>query len=266
MINKVKQIVGSVYIGEKDNKSISYDKYYFTPKELLKYFLIGEVIVLLISFMFYRSFIAVLVLTPLVWFYIRRKQKELLKQRQNKLNIQFKDGIASVAGALNAGYSIENSCKEALRDMELLYGNDEIITIEFQNIVKQLEVNKTVEYLFFDLAKRSGIEDIKCFAEIFGAAKRSGGDLINIINNTAASIGQKIDLKQEIYTITASKRLEQKIMNMVPFIIILYINISSPGFLMSMYHNIPGIIIMSVCLLVYFFAFILADRIISIEI
>lgn len=48
-------------------------------------------------------------------------------------------------------------------------------------------------------------------------AKRSGGNLNDIIRRSAAVTGEKIEVKQEIQTLLSSRRYEQKIMNMVPF-------------------------------------------------
>ena len=48
---------------------------------------------------------------------------------------------------------------------------------------------------------------------------------------------------------TAAKRYEQSFMNVLPFLIILYIDITSDGFLDVMYQTLTGRIIMTVCLL-----------------
>ena len=254
------------FVNEKEETKLQYDRYYFSRNELLKYIAISEFIIITIAYLFYRSILAVIIMNPFIILYLRNKQNELLKLKVNKLNIQFKDAILSISGSLNAGYSIENACKKALSDLIILYGEDEIIVKEFKYIVRQLDLNYTVESLFYELADRSGIEDIKSFAEVFGAAKRNGGDVISIINSTAASISEKIDIKQEIYTVMSAKRLEQKIMNVVPFIIILYVNISSPGFLHIMYHNMAGVLIISIGLLIYFAEYYMAEKIVSIEI
>ena len=117
--------------------------------------------------------------------------------------------------------------------------------------------------MLLDFAKRSHINDIYDFVEVFAIAKRRGGDFGKIIKNTADIISDKIEVKREITTMISAKRLEQSIMNVVPFAIILYINFTSPGFFDPLYHNFLGIVIMSVLLAVYMAALFLADRIIQ---
>lgn len=64
----------------------------------------------------------------------------------------------------------------------------------------------------------------------------------------------------------ASKRYEQKVMNMIPFGIILYMNFSSPEFLSTLYTTLLGRITMTGCLAVYILAIYLAERIMRIEV
>ena len=89
---------------------------------------------------------------------------------------------------------------------------------EFTWMVRQIGLNSTAEEVFEDFSKRSGIEEIQSFVQVFAVAKRSGGELVAIMNKTADSIRDKIQLHEEIRTMTASRQFEQKIMNLLPFL------------------------------------------------
>jgi len=127
-------------------------------------------------------------------------------------------------------------------------------------------MNIPIEKAFEDFGERSKIDDIRNFARVLKIAKRSGGELISIINHTSGVINDKIRIKEEILTLTAAKRFEQKIMNLFPFAIVLYIDTSSPGFFRVMYSTIPGVVMMSVCLIGYVFAIYMTSKILSIEV
>jgi tight adherence protein B len=58
----------------------------------------------------------------------------------------------------------------------------------------------------------------------------------------------------------AARRLESQIMNVVPLAILLYLQLTSPGYFDILYGNLAGICIMSACLLVYLFAYALSER------
>ncbi len=79
-------------------------------------------------------------------------------------------------------------------------------------------------------------------------------------------IQDRIDVEREISILVSSKRLEQLIMDVVPFGIIAYIGISSRGFFDVLYHNPTGIAVMTLCLAVYVAAFRLSERIIAIRV
>ena len=220
----------------------------------------------LIAFIFYRSIIPFILFSPFYIKYRVYRKNTYERKKKSELSGQFRESILSVSNALNAGYSVENAFVEAYSDMDQMYGDDAAITREYRIIAKRLKNNESIELIMADFAERSGIEDIKDFADVFSAAKRSGGDMTKIIKRAASNISDKIDVKREIDTLMSSKKYEQRIMEIVPFAIIGYLGITSPGFLDILYHNTTGIAVMTVCLLIYAAGFYLAERIISIEV
>ncbi len=245
---------------------MDYRRYSFSWKEwvfcILGYAFLDGVI----SFLFFDSWIAFLIFLPGIFYFAKLMRAERKKKRLRNLSGQFLSGMQAVSNALSAGYSIENAFGEALEEMEKVYGTGEMIVQEFSMIVTQLSLNRTVESLLDQLALRSGQEDIQSFAEVFKVAKRSGGDLIAIIRNTVKIMQQKEETRQEIQVCIASKKLEQNLMSVIPLFILIYVGITSPGFLDGMYHNLMGIVIMGSCLGVYLFAWILGRKMVEIEV
>ena len=180
--------------------------------------------------------------------------------------MQFKDAIQSFLAALMVGYSIENAWKEAYEDMKLLHKEEEDMMMEFVYMLRQMENNEVLEALLLDFAKRSGISDIWDFAQIFAIAKRSGGDLNGIIKKSVHSICDKIQVKREIQTSIASRKYEQKVMSVIPIAIIAYISLTNPHYFDVLYHNLAGVVIMSICLMIYASSIILAEKIMEIEV
>ena len=86
---------------------------------------------------------------------------------------------------LAAGYSMENSFAQAQAQLEEMYGERGMMSKEFAVMRSQLSMNRTLEELWGDFAKRSGIEEIRSFAQIFKAARRSGGQLGMIISHVS---------------------------------------------------------------------------------
>ena len=244
-----------------------YDEYIFTGKEWIQEILIGTSIVWGILYVFYRSyFICILGGIPLVWFYMRRKKYQRMQDRRWQLNLEFKDGMQSVSAALQAGYAIENSFREAAKDMKMLYGEDSLIVQEFVYIIAQLQMNRTVEEILAEFGERSGVEDISQFAGDVLVAKRTGGNLVEVIRSTVHNISDKVEVKREIQTMITAKQLESRVMNIIPIGMILYMWIGSPGFLDPMYTTAMGRMVMSTGLVIYGVAFYLGEKILDIPV
>lgn len=247
-------------------QAMNYNYYRLSHFEWLLYGAEGVMACALISYTFYRSMLVFFLILPIGLFYPLIHRKKLKELRLFRLNQQFKEGILILAANLSAGYSIENALANSSRELDMLYGEDGMINREFFWMARQIQMNRPVEQVFFEFAERSTLEDVRNFAQVFKAAKRSGGDLVAIINHTAGVIRDKYQVREEIANMTASKKLEQKIMNMIPFFLIVYIDRSSPGFFGMMYETGTGTILMTICLGVYGIAFWLSKRILDIPV
>ena len=226
----------------------------------------GIIMLLVVSFLFYDSFLVALLLSPYLVMYLRRKALEKNSKERRQLVTQFKDGMVAVSFALNAGYSIENSFREAVKELMTLYGSQSAIVVCFEKMLRRIKNNENIEDVLSEFAIKTQIEDIMYFADVFGYAKRSGGDLISIIKNTASTIRDKIEVDAQIQTAISGKKMESAVMAVMPFGILGYMKLSSPEFIDALYHNVIGVIFMSVCLVIIGCMNMVARRIVSIEI
>jgi len=245
---------------------INYRIYELSKRERLIFVAKGVLLDAVFSFVFYRSIGVFLVFLPLAVCYPLFMRKELVKRRTEELRMQFKDAITALSACLNAGYSIENGFVEALRETDRVYGKNSMISGEIRLLLHKIHLNRTVEEALKDFAERSGIDDVKSFADVFLAARESGGELMKIIGKTTDIIGEKIRIQSEISTATASRRLEQKVMSAVPMGIVFYMELTSPGFFDVLYTTALGRIIMTGCLVVYLASMAAVEKILEIPV
>lgn len=243
-----------------------YNQYVFGRKELITQLILQNFFLGITAFLFYDSIIAWILLTPMSVFFLKKKRRELCKRRRQRLENEFREVILSVASSLQAGYSVENAFKDAYRDIVPLYGEESVMACELRLLIRRLDNNEQLEDILTHLAERSGVRDISDFAEVFRTAKRTGGELRTIIANTAQIIGDKQEVRREIQTVISEKKLEQTIMRCMPFLIILYISVTSNGYFDGLYHNIFGWTVMTAGLAVYAAACLLSDKILDIRI
>ena len=87
-----------------------------------------------------------------------------------------------------------------------------------------------------------------------------------VIHTSARMLGDKIEVRKEIEATLAAKKAEQMIMSLMPAGIILYLQLTSPGFLEILYGNAFGFCAMSVCLGIYVFSCWMGRKIVDIRV
>lgn len=231
-----------------------------------RYGIQGIVISSAIAYVFYKSVWAVAISWAFVIPYLSYKKMELKNKRLDQLRMQFKDSILALASLLAAGYSVENAMGKVAGEIRLIWGEKADMAYELDRMVNQLAVNRTAEYVWSEFAMRCGLEEAENFAGIFAIVKRSGGEISSVIQWAVLRMNQRFQTEEQIQTMIASKRYEQRLMNAMPIGILFYVSISSPDLLTVMYTTMAGRAIMTVCLAVYILAYLLAEKIVKIEV
>ncbi|MBO4609479.1 MAG: type II secretion system F family protein [Lachnospiraceae bacterium] len=244
--------------GARDYRSVKWD-----AGKRLRAVLESAGCVLLLSFFFYRSFLAAVPLSFIGILYFRKKGKSLAAKDRKNLESQFGEAIRGVETALKAGYSVENAFVQSGRDMERQFGRDAFICEELEAIRRGMILNITLEEMLTDLGMRSGSEAISDFAKVFAIAKRYGGSMPEIISSAADTISLQIETMEEIDASLSGRRMELNIMRIMPFGILAYVGVTSPGYFDPLYGNLTGVLLMTGLLAVYLAGFVLGDKVLA---
>lgn len=235
-------------------------------KEKTKTLLCAAGITVVIAYLFYDSWWALFVFPVVLVFVYKSCRNTKKSRRKGELSRQFLDAMRVVNAALLAGFSMENAWKEAQKEVELLYGRKSVMYGELQEINRSVELSVPLEQTLEAFARRSGVEEIISFSDVFSFAKRSGGDFVGMIGATTDHMRKKQDTENEIAVLIASRKLEQKVMNVIPIFILVYLRVSSGGYLDVLYKNPAGVIFMTICLAAYAAAICAADKIMAIRV
>jgi len=221
----------------------------------------------LLSYVFYNSVLPFLILwLPGFRFYAKRSVLRLRDHRKEKLKKEFLFAAGLLGDYLRSGYSVENAIVSSETELRQSFGSDSDILREWHAMGTRMRLNLTAEEVFRDFAGRAHIQEIQDFAEIFEVVKRSGGQLSEVISRVTDMLAESFAVEEQIKTALAAKKLEQKIMNLMPVGILLYIRISSGDLLTVMYTTWLGRLVMTGCLGLYAAAYLWAEKILKIEI
>lgn len=246
---------------KKERPKTDYKNPKLTWQEELSCFVEALAIIFLFSYFFYRSFIACILLSPGIWFYRNEKRKKLWKKRKEHLEEQFKDTLLAIQTNLQSGYSIENAFIESYSYVAGIFGENSDMAKELMWIKKGMRNGDTLEHLLTDLADRCPESALEDFSNIYSVLCKTGGDWNEIIAKIVGKITQRIELQEEINILIHGKKTESRMMCIIPFFILFYMDTASKGYFDVMYHNLIGISIMTICMVAYIFAFLTAEKI-----
>ena len=216
--------------------------------------------------LFFQSWLSLCVLAPITSIRMNRERIVLKDRRRRLLEEHFRDGLQCLLASLEAGYSIENSVNHAAEDLRMMFEEKEPIVEEFRRMSRKLASGGTVEEVLSEFGERSGVEDIRTFAGIFAIAKRTGGDVTKVIRSVTDTLYRKQEVLREIQTVLLAKQLEVGIMKVMPYLMLGYFLVFSPGFLSPLYSGIAGRAVMFLLYLLYRMFCMIAERIACIEV
>ena len=246
---------------------IDYNTYEMGVKEKIIYILLAAAVIFTVGFIFYRNILLACLLCPLALRYPKMKIKEIIRKRKNELNHQFKDMLYALAYSLSAGKSVERAFTDVLNDLLMIYpDNNTHIIAEVEMMIRKLTVNEPIEAVLEDFAKRSHLEDVANFVDVFHTCKRTGGNMVEIIKNTSNIINDKIEIKEEITTMLSARRFEQKVLNIMPILMIVLLSVSAADYMEPVFTTAAGKVVMTLAILLLGVAYWVSKKVMHIEI
>lgn len=224
------------------SEATDYNTYFETKRERLSWFLLGLLGGGMILYIFYESLMLSLlagIACGLAFIPIRRKQT--IKKRRQNLKNQFRSFLDSMSTSVGAGKNMYGALESARYDLENQFGPDADIVIETKTVLAGVYSNIQIEDMFKNFAERSGIDDVYNFANVFATSYGPGGNMRDVIRNTASIIGDKIEIQMELETMVAGQKNEMNIMLLMPvlFIVVMknmgdgLVDLSSPEGILS---------------------------------
>lgn len=245
---------------------MDYKRYRMSKKEAAIVILESIAISVLISKLFFDSFWGMTVSPAVLLILWKKTIERKLEERRKKVAMEFQTMLKNVSSSLLAGFSLENAFVEAEKELKQMYGEKSDMFPELQNINKKVGMNIPIEEPLEDLAERTGMEDIYNFIDILSFAKRAGGNFVEIIDNTINKMWAKYETAREIDVAISAKKLEQKVMSVIPVVLLAYMKLTSAEYMSVLYGNVAGVLFMTVCLFAYGGAIHLAGKILQIKV
>lgn len=199
-----------------------YSIYIPNAKEKVLWFVIALIASGAVLYLFYENiFVSIIVGAICGVAFIPIRTKQMITKRRQKLSLQFRELLDALSTSIGAGKNVQDAFQGAIEDLAIQFTHTSDIVRELEIICAGMYNNIAIEDLLMNFAERAGVDDIANFANVFATCYRKGGNINEVIKNTAEIIGDKIEIKMELQTMVAGQKNEMNIMLVMPVLFII---------------------------------------------
>lgn len=254
----------------RDKIRIKYYECNMSKIEHLLAYLVFALAIAVILYIYYHALIVSIIggLVIAVW-QEKNYTKSVIKKRQNKLRLQFKEFLEIIAISISggSGRSMENGIKDSLRELQMMFGDKADIVREIGLIVSDYEhAGIPMKNGFQELGMRSEIDDIISFATIYATIEGKTSDFGYIISQTHEIIRDKVEITMEIETSITSAKSEAYMMLVLPLVIVVAMTSMGGGLMDSLFTTITGRLAATFGVICTFASYVIATKATEIEV
>ncbi|MED4876227.1 type II secretion system F family protein [Anoxybacillus geothermalis] len=200
--------------------------------------------------------------------YPRIAQKRKREKLKEAFILQFRDAILSIANSLKAGASLQTALMRCQYDLEKQIGKKKLkpLLIELEKLNNNIKFGLSVDEALLRFKEQNDYEEVQQFIDATLITKSKGGNLTEVIENISQMISDKITIQQEIKLATAQKRMEARILTIMPIALVFLIMLLNPSYLAPMYQSWFGTTLLFLAALMLIFNYFVARAITSIKI
>lgn len=235
------------YLSPTNMQTLNYKVYYMSKKEKVLYFFLAFVVGAIVGYLFYGgigkdqygnpttiTYILDISISCVVGIvagiaFLKIRTEQIINKRIAQLKTQFRDMLESLNTSLGAGKNVVDSFHAVRDDMKVQYDTAFIID-ELDVILDGMNNNIDIEDLLYDFGERSGLDDIKSFANVFKISYRKGGNIKDVIRSTHEILTDKMEIAEDIETVITASKNEQNIMIVMPVVLLAMLKFTGGGF------------------------------------
>lgn len=254
----------------KDKIRIKYYECNMTKLEHILAYVVFAAAIATILYIYYHALVVSIIggLAIAVW-QEQNYTKTVMKKRQNKLRLQFKEFLEIIAISISggSGRSMENAIKDSLRELQMMFGDKADIVREIALIISDYEhAGIPMKEGFQELGRRSEIDDIISFGTIYATIEGKTSDFGYIISQTHEIIRDKVEITMEIETSITSAKSEAYMMLVLPLVIVVAMTAMGGGLMDSLFTTFTGRLAATFGVLCTFASYVIASKATEIEV
>ena len=162
----------------------------------------------------------------------------LRARRRAKFEEQLAEALPDMGNALRSGFSIVQALEHVAENA------DDPIAQEFAALLHQTRVGVPFEEALRNLDARIGSEDLSLAAMAIETARRTGGNLVEVFDNIAKTIRERLRIRARIRTLTAQGRMQGAVLTLMPVFVGAALHFLEPGLFGPFLHSSTGLLVL----------------------
>ena len=231
-----------------------------TDTEFILIRLLGTIISFVFGWMVPGNILGGIFLATIVYMLPPFVLERAIAQRQRKFHDQLMDVLVLIQGAVQSGYSLNQSLNMAIEE------SSPPASIEFGRMLNEINLGLTLETALNNLSERMESDDLKIVVTAIIINAQVGGNLSTVLDSAISTIRDRMQLVGEINSLTSYARFVGFFLTMLPFITGLVIFILSPGYFDTVKTSILTQIIFGAALMGVFLGNIFMRKIVQIKV
>lgn len=245
---------------EKKKKKLAQAYVFMKPQE---FYLISLLAGLGVFFLFYlltRLAPIALLAGMLGYVYPEIYISGLKRKRGQKLNNQLPEALNIISNGLRAGLSFSQAVSVAGKDL------DSPISEEFQKIIRDNTLGKSMDDALTDFSKRTDDEDVDMFVTAMIIQRQVGGNLAEILDTISNTIRERVRIKGEVRTLTAQSKLSAVIISLLPIAIALIISVMNPSYIAKLFTTALGLVMLVLAVIMMVIGIFMLAKMVKLEV
>lgn len=191
---------------------------------------------------------------PILW--LRRRQQKRLQ----RFNDQIADALVLISNSLKAGYGFMQAVEMVARE------SPPPIKTEFARVLKEINLGMTTEESLARMVERVASPDWDLVVTAMLIQRQIGGNLSEILDNITHTIRERIRIKGEVKTLTASGRLSGLIIGFLPVALALFMLMINPDYILRLFRDPRGQYMIGYAVVAEAMAILIIQKIIRVDI
>jgi Flp pilus assembly protein TadB/uncharacterized protein YegL len=161
-------------------------------------------------------------------------------RRQQSFAEQLPDFLLLIASGLRGGLSFNHALEAVAID-----GKGEVPR-QMRRVLRQVQVGSLLDEALLECAERMDSEDLRWTVTALSIQREVGGNLSTILDNAAATIKSREELRREVRTLSAEGRLSGYILIGLPLGVMLFLAIIRRSYVELLWTTALGVVMLAV--------------------